>query len=165
MPCQRQGQVLWDGAAHRRCLSRDRLDSGHHGTLTPIRSSQPVAALKLMVWKQSDQNACQPCARPSCAKRLRRCRPWRSNPPSSQCRHRPMVRRLGVVLRVTSRTDSLTLNRSKTACWLFHQYWRLGDKHAGNREQVRRQFGQKKRRMSNTPSNNASPSPRGALRS
>ena len=76
-----------------------------------------------------------------------------------------MVRRLGLVLRATSRAASPALNRSKTACWVFHQYWRLGDKHAGNREQVRRQFGQKKRRMSKTPSTKARPSPCGALRS
>jgi hypothetical protein len=75
-----------------------------------------------------------------------------------------MVRRLGVVLRATSRADSPALNRSKTACWVFHQYWRLGDKHAGNREQVCRQYGQKKRRISKTPNTKARPSPRGALR-
>jgi hypothetical protein len=53
-----------------------------------------------------------------------------------------MVRRPAIIRRATSRTDSPEINRSNTACWLFHQYWRLGDKQAGNREQVPWHFGQ-----------------------
>ena len=47
-----------------------------------------------------------------------------------------MVRRPAIIRRATARIDSPEINRSNTACWLFHQYWRLGDKQAGNREQV-----------------------------
>jgi hypothetical protein len=76
-----------------------------------------------------------------------------------------MVRRLGRISRATLRTDSPALNLSNTACWLFHQYWRLGDKQDGRREQVRRHPEQKNRRMINKPNAKASPSPRGGLRS
>jgi hypothetical protein len=53
-----------------------------------------------------------------------------------------MVWRLGRVRRATARIDSPVISCSSTACWLFHQYWRLGDKQAGNREQVPWHFGQ-----------------------
>jgi len=124
-----------------------------------------MVSLKLMVCKHSDQNACHPCARPNSAKRLRRCRLCRSNSPAIQFRHRPMVRRLGGISRVTLRTDPPTLNRSNTACWLFHQYWRHGDKHEGRREHVPRHAGQINRRIINRPTAKDNPSPRGALRS
>jgi hypothetical protein len=75
------------------------------------------------------------------------------------------VRRLGIISRATLRTDSPALNFSNTASWLFHQYWRHGDKHDGRREQVTRHAGQKNRRIINRPTAKDSPSPRGALRS
>jgi len=124
-----------------------------------------MASLKRMVAKHSDQNAFQSTARPSSAKRLRRCSACRSSASSTHCRHRPMVRRLGILSRAALRTDSPALNPAKTACWHLHQYWRRGAKHAGRREHVPRHAGQKNRRMINRPSAKASPSPRGALRS
>ena len=76
-----------------------------------------------------------------------------------------MVRRPAIIRRATSRTDSPDINRANTACWLVHQDWRLGDKQAGNREQVPWHFGQEKRGMNNVPRENAIASPRGVLRS
>jgi len=164
-PSREQGQVLWDAAAQCRHLSCERLDSGHHGTPTPTRSSHP-AWPRSSSWSPNTatKTPANPSPRPSPGKRLRRCRLCSSNAPSSQCLHRPMVRRLGISFRATLCTDSPALNPSNTACWLFHQYWRRGDKQAGRREHVPRHPRQKNRWMINRPNTKASPSPRGVLR-
>ena len=41
-------------------------------------------------------------------------------------------RRLGAWRR--TRTPPCRISRCNTACWVYHQYWRVGDKQAGNRE-------------------------------